>query len=98
MLVPSAAAERPSSVAAYFQITYGQPRRIEVSQATLPASASSRAYPELDLDPGGAQGGGAAGGDRVRVGHGDDHPGDPGLDQRVSCRGRCGRCGRRAPG
>ena len=82
MLVPSAAAERPSRVAAYFQMTYGQPRRIEVSQATLPASASLAAYPQVDPDPGGAQRGGAAGRDRVGVGHGDDHPGDPGLDER----------------
>ncbi|RAO59880.1 hypothetical protein PSN01_02558 [Micromonospora saelicesensis] len=51
MLVPSAAAERPSSVAAYFQITYGQPRRIEVNHATLPASASSPRTPRSTRTP-----------------------------------------------
>jgi hypothetical protein len=44
-LVPSAAAERPSSVAANFQVTYGRPRRTAVSQATLPCSASRRRTP-----------------------------------------------------
>lgn len=44
-LLPSAAAIRPSSVAAYFQRTKGRPRRTDVSHATLTAAASSASSP-----------------------------------------------------
>ncbi len=88
MLVPSAAAERPSSVAAYFQITNGRgspaAARMEVSQAMLPAAASSPRSPTSTSRPSARSDVGAAGGDRVGIGHGDDHPGDAGADQRLA--------------
>ena len=90
-LVPSAAAERPSRVAANFQVRYGRLRRTAVSQATLPASASARRTPVSTSTPAAAQGGRAAGRDRRRVVHRDDHALDPGGDQRL-------RAGAGAPG
>ena len=51
-LVPSAAAERPSSVAAYFQVTCGRPVRWEVSQASSgPAATSSASRPVTTSTP-----------------------------------------------
>ena len=50
-LVPSAAADRPSSVAANFQMTYGRLRRTAVSQARLPFSASCRRTPVSTWTP-----------------------------------------------
>ena len=84
LLVPSAAAERPSRVAANFQITYGRPRRDRRSARRRCRRPPRRARtPDLDLDPGGPQRLRAAGGDRVGVGHGDHDPGDAGRDQRL---------------
>ena len=55
-LVPSSAAERPSNVAANFQITYGRgspaaARRVDVSQPTLPAYASPERRPSSTSMP-----------------------------------------------
>ena len=44
-LVPSAAAERPSRVAANFQVTCGRPRRRAVSHSALTRSARSASRP-----------------------------------------------------
>ena len=82
-LVPSAAAVRPSRVAAYFQVTCGRPSRTEVSQAALTASASSARRPCSTCDAGRAQGVGAAGGLGVRVADGVEDAGDAGLDERL---------------
>jgi hypothetical protein len=50
-LVPSAAADRPSSVAANFHVTYGRPRRTAVSQAMLPRSAACLRTPVTTSTP-----------------------------------------------
>ena len=70
-LVPSAAALRPSSVVANFQVTNG--RRCSTRERPGPVQRARLALhqPEPDLDPGGAQGGRTAGGDRVGVGLGE---------------------------
>src|SRR5699024_2504187 len=59
-----------------------------VPQPVLPAAVQggrrggeSLGHVELDVDPGGAQAVDAAGGDRVRVGAGDDHAADAGLEE-----------------
>ena len=88
MLVPSAAAERPSRVAAYFQITYGRPRRGRRSARRCcrprprprarPDSTSTPAARSAWPPPPPATGLGSA--------HGDHDPGDAGPDQRVGAR------------
>ena len=86
-LVPSAAAERPSRVAANFQITYGRPRRDGgqpgdvASRAPRPRAPRSR-----PRRPAARSVVGAAGGDRGRVGDGDHHAADAGRDQRLAAR------------
>jgi hypothetical protein len=54
-LEPSAAATRPSSVAAYFQITYGRRSRTAVSQAALTAAASAASGPLTTSTPASAR-------------------------------------------
>ena len=84
-LVPSAAATRPSSVAANFQMTNG-PVLADAGAASARQGAVlglGLLDAELDVDPGRAQPVGAAAGELGRVGDGDDDAGDAGGDQRV---------------
>ena len=83
-LVPSAAALRPSSVVANFQVTNGRPCSTANVQARFRSRASSSQQPARDVDAGRAQGRGsppAATG--LRVGLGEDDAGDAGVEQRL---------------
>ena len=81
LLVPSAAAARPSRLEAHFTVTHGRPSRTESSHRSRNASAWSARTPETTCDPGGAESVGAT----VHVGSGVvdrvDDPGDPGVEQ-----------------
>ena len=90
-LVPSSAAERPSNVAANFQMTYGRgspaaARRVAVSQPTLPAYASADRRPISTSTPASAQLLRPAPGDRVGVGHGGHDAHDAGRDEGLAAR------------
>ena len=67
-LVPSAAATRPSSVEAAFQVTNGRPCVTAKVQAALSASASSASTPPTTSTPASAQTPGATRGHGVGVG------------------------------
>ena len=82
-LLPSAAATRPSRVAAAFQVTNGRPRVTAKVQAGLTAAASVGEQPGLDVDAGRAQAARTAGGDRVGVGLAEDDARDAGGEQRL---------------
>ena len=85
-LVPSAAALRPSSVVANFQVTNGRPWSIAKVHSRLTRAGLVLEQPALDLDAGRAQGGRSPGGDGVRVALGEDHAAYAGLDQRPGAR------------
>ena len=91
----SAAATRPSSVAAYFHVTNGRAVRTACSQGrSAPAAASSAAEPGDDLDAGLFEDGLPAGSFGVGVGDRVDDPRDAGVDQRLGA--RAGAAGVRA--
>ena len=90
-LVPSAAALRPSSVVANFQVTNGRPWSIAKVHSRLTRPRLVLEQSALDLDPGGAQGGRSPGGDRVGVALGEHDAAYAGLDQRP--RARAGAAG-----
>ena len=90
-LVPSAAALRPSSVVANFQVTNGRPWSIANVHSRLTPARLVLEQAALDLDAGGAQGGRSPGGHRVGVALGEDHAAYAGLDQRP--RARAGAAG-----
>jgi hypothetical protein len=91
--VPSAAALRPSSVAAYFQVTNGRPVRRLVSHASSgPAGDLVGQHAGLDVDPAARSTSAPPPACAVGVGAGHHDARDAGLEQRGRCRGRCGRC------
>ena len=81
--VPSAAALRPSSVVANFQVTNGRRCSTANVQTALSARASVGAQARFDVDAGGPQRGRSPGGDRVGVGLGEHHAAYTGCDQRL---------------
>ena len=81
MLVPSAAADRPSRVAAYFQIDVRPAAPDGGQPGELPASASCSRTPVSTSTPAARSVSAPPRGDRVGIGHGDDDPGDAGVDQ-----------------
>ena len=85
-LVPSAAALRPSSVVANFQVTNGRPCSTAKVQTRFSSSRLVGEKPCLDLHAGGAQRLGAADRHRVGVALGDDHSTYAGVDQRLGAR------------
>ena len=86
--LPSAAATRPSSVLANFQVTYGRPvlHRMQPGPQRAVGRLVGRDARLDTSTPACAQPGRAAGRDRVRVVDGVDHPGDAGGDDRVDAR------------
>ncbi len=92
----SAAATRPSRVAAYFQVTNGRPVRTACSHGSQrpPAAASSAQSPATTSTPACSRTAGAAGSFGVGIGDGVDDASDAGGDQRVGA--RAGAAGVRA--
>ena len=86
-LVPSAAALRPSRVVANFQVTNGRPwSTANVHDRVESRGPRPRAGRRSTSTPAARERRGAAGGDRVGVGLGEDDPGDAGRDQRLGAR------------
>ena len=98
-LVPSAAALRPSRVAASFQVTCGRPVRTACSHARSgPRRDLVGQHALADGDTGGAQHRGAAARGRVRVAHREDDRRHAGGGAAPRCTAGCGRGARTARG